>query len=165
MRHLSPALAPVVFVVLLGGLGACSGQAKCDVEEPCGGTTTDDRERVVQQGEACLVDVTEAPYGTAVSVDAGESVTIRVAFDACAPCGEDLVSECTVRQDGAELDIFAESSWEVVEGADCPADCRPWFAECTSEPLAAGDYELTYGDGVESFSVPASADIVCVEAG
>lgn len=154
----------LLVLALVGGVAACdSAQPKCDDEKPCDTTLTDDRERVVDEGEACLVDVTSAPYGTAITLEAGDAATVRVAFGACAPCGEDLQSDCTVTVDGGQLRVEGDSSWAPIEG-DCPADCRPWFAECTSGALDAGDYELVYGGAVAPFTVPATGDLVCADA-
>lgn len=148
---------------LVAALGACDpGTPKCDSTEPC--TTEDGREQVDDRGEACLVDLTSAPYGTAITLEAGEAATVRVAFDNCAPCGEDLQSSCTVTREGATLRVEATASWLPLEG-DCPAICQLWFTECTSGPLEEGDYTLVYGDGAAAFTVPVTGDLVCAPAG
>ncbi len=128
----------------------------------CLETPPDDLEEVRDEGEACLVDVTTAPYGTGVVVEAGEAATVRVGFGDCAPCGEDIESTCSVSVEGEQLAVSAVSSWVPLgDDVDCPADCRPWFAECTSEALEAGSYVLAYGGGTEPFTVPSSGAIIC----
>ena len=114
---------------MLFGLAACDGGSKA----------ADAQETVDDQGEACIVNVDTAPYGTGVTVQTDAPVTVRAAFDACAPCGDDLQSTCEITQSGTTLTVTASSSWTPIEG-DCPADCRAWFAECSSGPLPAGTY-------------------------
>jgi len=127
-----------------------------------GGGGPGNREVVQDEGEACLVDIDTAPYGTGVTLQADAPATVRVAFDNCAPCGDDLQSSCSVTLSGSTLTVEAESSWVPVEG-DCPADCRLWVAECDTEPLPPGSYTLVYGPGQQAFDVPSTGQLVCAE--
>jgi len=138
---------------VVGLASACEG----DGTTPAGVETVDD------QGEACLVDIDTAPYGTGVTLQADTPVTVRVAFDACAPCGENLQSSCSIARSGSTLTVTATSSWEPVD--DCTHECRAWFAECESEALEAGSYTLAYGPGAEAFEVPTTGAFVCAEGG
>ena len=120
----------------------------------CGDTIAD-------QGWACLEGSNVTLVGDEengeiiVEYEADAPVVFHVVLEECASaCLEDEESECSVERDGNTLRLTASASYKESKGGNCIQVCHAIEAECTSEPLEAGTYTVTYAGGEATLEVP-----------
>lgn len=99
-----------------------------------------------------------------VSGAANEPHSVEVDFHVClsSSCDSVVESMCETTLSGNELTINATATVSSSGGA-CTADCGQLLVTCETPPLAAGDYDLIFGDLQGTLTVPvATADPTCL---
>jgi len=148
-----PAFAPVIFVaVILWGL--------------CGVGCVRQSEVIFEDiGALCPVahDHT-GPYDATMVFAAGESITFTVAYEQClsSSCDINRQMSCEVVTDGTQIVVHSQGSFTERDGyVSCTEDCGMLAAECTSEPLPAGDYVIVHGEDRTPLTIPSSVQGLC----
>jgi hypothetical protein len=105
---------------------------------------------------ACSTETTFTDVGSVcVSGTPGGSHNVEVDFHEClsSSCDTVVESSCAVTQDGNTLTITATAIVERKNGA-CTEDCGQLAAECETDPLPAGNYQVVYGEVQGTLTVP-----------
>ena len=111
----------------------------------------------------CLGTAAEVDDGGAggvpagVDLVAGEPLAVSVRSPCLSNvCATERSSKCTVTREGARLVVTSELTWIGPEdlGRPCPRDCTFLEAQCKTEPLLAGSYEVVVGAQVTAVTVP-----------
>lgn len=108
-------------------------------------------------GQACVV-------GELVVLGVPLDHEVEVEFEGCIPtCGRNIESGCEVIVDGDEILIDA---WVTTSGkpdSTC-GDCVRPTASCEWPNGLAGEYTVTYGDGIEQVELTAQDQRLCIDA-
>ena len=104
------------------------------------------RETFENEGELCMRSLADG------------SLLVSVAFPTClsSSCSQALEASCSVEVDGARVVIQSRGSAEH-RGRECTADCGTLGAECMSEELEPGQYEVVHGDTSYQVMLPAAS--------
>lgn len=107
----------------------------------------------VDEGELCVTPTAERFVGGTIAAD--QPLNVHVELPGCAPgCARDIVETCSVKREGSTLRVSSSFSASAPVSALCPAACRFQIADCTSEPLPAGQYTLILGNQNVQLTVP-----------
>src|SRR5690606_10556990 len=109
---------------------------------------------------ACLgeSETTYTDVGSAcVSGEVDMQHSVEVDFHQCVSSSCDTVveSSCEVTRDGDTLTVTATATI-ASKGGTCTLDCGMTTASCETPALAAGSYQLVYGDMQTTLTVPAA---------
>jgi len=107
------------------------------------------------EGELCVTPTADLFAGGTIAAD--QPLNIHVQLPGCAPgCARDTVETCSVKREGSTLRVSSYFSATAPVSALCPASCRFQIANCTSEPLPAGQYTLILGSQTVQLMVPST---------
>lgn len=125
-----------------------------------------------------IVDVGALCIGAAIGGDAGAGTTggsdVRadqpLAIGVRGPCLSDgcvknRAGKCTTKREGSKIVVTSELSWSGPLDPDtyCSTTCSSIEAACTTEPLAAGKYVVSFGKTSTEVSVPSQLATRCSE--
>ena len=132
----------------------------------CGRDADPRRVTLRETGVLCLGTAAEVDDAGAGGVDlaAGEPLAVSVRSPCLSNvCATERSSKCTVTRDGARLVVTSELTWIGPEdlGRPCPRDCTFLEAQCKTEPLPAGSYEVAVGAQVIEVTVPSHRAVRC----
>ncbi len=148
-----PVFVPVIFVaVIMGGL--------------CGTGCVRQSEVIFEDlGALCPSPADHTgPYDATMVFAAGESITFSVAYEQClsSSCDINRQMSCEVVTDGTQIVVHSQGRFTERGGyVSCTEDCGMLAAECTSEPLAAGDYVIVHGEDRIALTIPSSVQGLC----
>ena len=109
---------------------------------------------------ACSDDTTYENVGSVcISGDADAAHSVEVDFQVClsSSCDEVVESTCDVSVSGSDITVTASATVKSKGGA-CTADCGQLTVDCETDPLAAGNYNVVYGDVQGTLTVPPITD-------
>jgi hypothetical protein len=135
----------------------------------CGRDADPRRVTLKGTGALCLGAAAEADGGeggvpAGVDLAAGQPLAISVRSPCLSNvCATERTSKCTVKRDGDRLVVASELSWVGPEelGRPCPQDCTFLEAQCKTEPLPAGDYQVVVGEQVTAVKLPSHLAVRC----
>lgn len=86
--------------------------------------------------------------------EAAPVVNVKAWYGCLSSSCDQLVStECNIEVDGARLIVHSRTVVDS-QGRECTADCGMVAAECRSEVVPAGTYEVVYGDRTTTVTIP-----------
>jgi hypothetical protein len=129
----------------------------------CGDTIADQGYACLEGSNVTAVEI-EGEVAVMVEYEENEPVVFHVILDDCASaCLEDEETECSVERDGDVLRVSASATYRESTG-NCIQVCHAIEAVCSSGPLEAGTYSVTYAGNEADLVVP-SNDFVQVGDG
>lgn len=117
----------------------------------------------VDVGSLCVTPTAAQWKGGTIAAD--QPIYVHVHRPGClsGSCSRDIIATCAIQRDGNTLRIASHFSASEPVAAECTADCRIPTADCISEPLPAGQYELVLGRLTVPLSIPTTvSDLACM---
>lgn len=115
-------------------------------------------------GTAAEVDGGEGGVPAGIDLAAGQPLAISVRSTCLSNvCATERSSKCTVKREGERLVVTSELTWIGPEdlGRPCPKDCTFLEAQCKTEALPAGSYQVVLGDHVTDVTLPSHLAVRC----
>lgn len=116
--------------------------------------------RYFDEGETCLyADAYPDTYTEVMEPQRFEEfsrLAVTVSTPGClsSTCDVDRVAFCDIEQDGNLLEVSSFLGFNEVDAPMCTLDCGVLIAQCKSEPLAAGEYQVVHGESRVALKVP-----------
>lgn len=90
---------------------------------------------------------------------------LRVDFKVClsGSCDKPEEASCQVTRDGNSLNVTAKARWSKTGQSPCSLDCNMITAECTTEPLPDGNYEIHYAGKTIPITFPSARYLACTD--
>lgn len=124
--------------------------------------------RYENEGRLCVypADVASNPYPYSVQSYAypgDASFAVAVAFEGClsGSCSKDVLTNCSVADTGAVLQVTSEGSYLELDRNACTTDCRLFVARCVTPVLGAGEHVFHHGADTLVLTLPSVTEPPC----